>query len=182
MGISKVKAVFLDRDGVINHTIVRKGKPYPPKDLSEFKFLANVIEGITLLKNRGFLTIIVTNQPDVGRGTITKENVELIHAKIKQSLLIDEIRVCYDDGEKVNSEFRKPNPGMIFASAKENNIDLTKSFMVGDRWKDIEAGKRAGLKTFFVDYGYREVLLNKPDYQVASLLEAVRLICSFNIH
>lgn len=175
MGISKIKSVFLDRDGVINYPIIKDGKPYPPKDWSEFRLIPGVPEGINLLKEAGFLIIVVTNQPDVGRGTLARETVEEIHTQMRQILPLDEVRVCYDDG-KTASEFRKPNPGMILASAKENNIDLKESYMVGDRWKDIDAGKRAGLRTVFIDYGYDEELRAQPDYRASSFLEAARLI------
>jgi len=174
--MSKVRSVFLDRDGVINHPIIKDGKPYPPKNLSEFKLMPGVSEAVHLLKEAGFLIVVITNQPDVGRGTMTRETVESIHNKMRETLPLNEIRVCYDDGKIVNSEFRKPNPGMILASVKENNIDPKESYMVGDRWRDIDAGKRAGVRTIFIDYGYAEELREKPDYRVSSLLEAAKLI------
>lgn len=178
MGIGKVKTVFLDRDGVINYPIVKSGKPYPPRDLSEFKLMPGVMEGIKILKNAGFFIVVVTNQPDVGRGLISKGNVESIHQRMMEILPLDEVRVCFDDGNIVNSEFRKPNPGMILASAEENGIDMERSYMIGDRWRDINAGKRAGLKTIFIDYGYAEELQMEPDYRVHSLLDAAKLILS----
>lgn len=174
----KIKSVFLDRDGVINQPVIKNGKPYPPRNLSEFQIIPGVIEGVKILKNAGFIVIVVTNQPDVGRGLISKEDVELIHQKMSELLPLDDVRVCFDDGIIVNSEFRKPHPGMILASAEENNIDLKKSYMIGDRWKDIDAGKSAGLKTVFIDYGYAEKLRTPPDYIASSLLEAAKLIVS----
>lgn len=175
-----MKAVFLDRDGVINHAIVKNGKPYPPRDLSEFRIIDGVLEGIQILKGSGYFIVVVTNQPDVERGILKHETVEKMHQKMEKFLNIDEIRVCYDDGKTVNSEYRKPNPGMILASAAENNIDLKKSYMVGDRWRDIDAGQRAGLTTIFLDHGYREALHQKPHYISSSLLEAAKLIKKIN--
>lgn len=179
-GKTRFKAIFLDRDGVINYPVVKNGKPYPPQDLSEFKLIPGVVEGIRMLKDAGFLLVVVTNQPDVGRKLMPKENVELIHQKMREILPLDEIRVCYDDGEIVNSEFRKPNPGMILASAEENNINLKKSYMVGDRWRDIDAGQRAGLTTIFIDHGYQEELNQKPHYVALSFLEAAKWIKKMN--
>lgn len=180
MGIGKVRSVFLDRDGVINYPIIKDGKPYPPSDLSEFRLIPGVIEGAKMLKESGFLIVVVTNQPDVGRGLISRETVESIHQKMKELLLVDEVRVCFDDGVIMNSEFRKPNPGMILASAEENSIDLKESFMIGDRWRDIDAGQRAGLTTIFIDYGYNEELHMKPHYVASSFLEAAKLIINLN--
>lgn len=178
MGSNQKKAVFLDRDGVINHAIVREGKPYPPRNEGEFKIMDGVLEGLQLLKEAGFLLIVVTNQPDVGRGDLPQAQVEAIHQKMMSLLPLDDVKVCYDDGKLVNSEFRKPNPGMLLVSAQENNIDLKKSYMIGDRWRDVDAGKRAGVMTIFIDYGYSEELKMQPDYRAASLLEAAKFITS----
>lgn len=129
-----------------------------------------------MLKDAGFLVVVVTNQPDVGRGLIAKEQVESMHQKMKEMLPLDDVKVCFDDGELVNSEWRKPNPGMILTAARENDIDLSQSYMVGDRWRDVEAGRRAGLTTIFIDYGYVDQPELQPDYIVSSLLEAARCI------
>jgi D-glycero-D-manno-heptose 1,7-bisphosphate phosphatase len=172
------RAVFLDRDGVINRSIVRDGKPYPPVSLSEFEFLPGVPEACRLLKQSGFLLVIATNQPDVGRGTQRQAVVEEIHRHICRTLPIDQIEVCYDGGDEP-SDFIKPAPGMLRRAARELKIDLARSFMVGDRWRDVDCGLAAGCVTIFIDYGYREKLRGEPDFCVSNLLEAASLIISF---
>jgi D-glycero-D-manno-heptose 1,7-bisphosphate phosphatase len=152
------QAVFLDRDGVLNRAIVRGGKPYPPATLHDLELLPGVPDGLARLKQAGFLLIGATNQPDVGRGSQRREVVETIHAWLLQELPLDEIYVCYDDGP--DSPGRKPNPGLLLEAAGRFGIDLRASFMVGDRWRDVGAGQRAGCRTVFLDYGYAE---QKPD-------------------
>ena len=151
------RAVFLDRDGVINRSIVREGKPYPPASLGEFEFLPGVAEACRLLKEAGFLLVIATNQPDVGRGTQRQAVVEEIHRHVCNALPIDRVEVCYDPGD-LPSDFIKPAPGMLLRAAGDLEIDLARSFMVGDRWRDVDCGLAAGCVTLFIDYGYREKL------------------------
>lgn len=172
-----MKAVFLDRDGTINASIVREGLPYPPKDLSEFRLLPGVEDGCHKLKAAGFCLVVATNQPDVGRGTVRRETVEAIHTWLSGKLPIDRIEVCYDSGA-VPSECRKPQPGMLLRAAAELGIDLRASWMVGDRWRDVDCGCAAGCRTVFIDNGYTEELRAQPDFRVASLWEAAQLICS----
>lgn len=171
-----VRAVFLDRDGVINRALVRDGKPYPPSSLEEFIILDGVAEACRDLKARGYLLIVATNQPDVGRGTITRELVEQIHAKMCSTLPIDRVEVCYHPGGTVPCDCRKPAPGMLLHAASELNIDLAHSYMVGDRWRDVDCGAAAGCKTIFIDYGYDEPLRHQPDYRAADLREASEII------
>ena len=169
------RAVFLDRDGVLNRAIVRDGKPYPPSSVSELEILPGVQEALTALRKAGFLLIVVTNQPDVARGTTTREAVEAINAALGTELPIDEFRTCYHDSE-AGCDCRKPRPGALLAAAAHHDIDLCDSFMVGDRWRDAEAGQRAGCKTILIDYGYQEKQPEVVDYSVASLSEAVEII------
>jgi len=147
--------VFLDRDGVLNRAFVRNGKPYPPKDLSELQILPQVPEALQALKAEGFDLIVVTNQPDVARGTTKREVVDAINNRLRTELLLDEVVTCFHD-ESDNCDCRKPKPGMLRRMEKERDIDLRRSFLVGDRWRDIEAGIAAGCKTIFIDYGYSE--------------------------
>lgn len=164
-------AVFLDRDGVINRSIVREGKPYPPASTEELEILPGAREGLQALRDAGYLLICVTNQPDVTRGTQRRETVEAINEILASSLPLNEIVVCYDDGD---SPRRKPNPGMLLEAAERHGIDLSASIMIGDRWKDIEAGARAGCRTVFLDYGYAETYrAGPPDRTARSLAEAV---------
>jgi len=169
------KAIFLDRDGVINQVNVVDGKPHPPKDLSELILLPKVAEALQLLKAAGYLLIVITNQPDVVRGKTKIEIVETINQFLKDSLPIDDIFTCYhDDIEDCNC--RKPKPGNILQAADQYNINIPDSFMVGDRWRDVEAGERSGCKTFFIDYIYQEKQPESYDYKVKSLHEAAKII------
>ena len=170
------RAVFLDRDGVINRPVVRDGKPYPPATVAEFELLSGVDEACVELKAAGFLLVVATNQPDVGRGTQRREDVEAMHAKMCAALSLDRVEVCYDPGQGQPSEFRKPAPGMLLRAARELGIDLAQSWMVGDRWRDIDCGAAAGCRTVFIDYGYDEQLRATPDFRAASLRDAVPLI------
>ena len=170
------RAVFLDRDGVINRAVVRDGKPYPPASVAEFELLPGVAEACVTLKDLGFLLVVATNQPDVGRGTQSKEDVEAMHAAMRARLPIDRVEVCYDPGQGIPSDFRKPAPGMLLRAARELQIDLPRSFMVGDRWRDIDCGAAAGCRTIFVDHGYDEALRQAPDFRVKSLREAADII------
>ena len=169
------RAIFLDRDGVINRAMVRAGKPYPPADLSQLEILPGVPEALHSLRAAGYLLIVVTNQPDVARGTTRRETVVELNAALATTLPIDEFRTCYHDGPD-GCDCRKPRPGALLAAAELHGIDLTVSYMVGDRWRDIEAGQRAGCQTIFVDYGYDEKQPDAISYKVASLSEAAEVI------
>lgn len=169
------RAVFLDRDGVINRAFVRSGKPYPPTDVSELEILPGVEDALASLHEAGFLLVVVTNQPDVARGTVSRECVEAINATLADALPLVDIRTCYHD-TRDECECRKPRPGAILASAVDYGIDLRLSYMVGDRWKDIEAGRQAGCKTIFLDYGYDEKQPECYDRRVVNLSEAARFI------
>jgi D-glycero-D-manno-heptose 1,7-bisphosphate phosphatase len=169
------RAVFLDRDGVINRAIVRDGLPFPPFNLNELEILPGVPEALQKLHNDKYLLIVVTNQPDVARGITKKSEVEKINAALMAKLPIDTIKTCFH-GSNDNCLCRKPLPGLLIEAAREYQIDLKKSFIVGDRWRDIQAGKLASCKTFFINYNYDERQPDTPDYVVSSLLEAQRII------
>lgn len=174
-----LRAVFLDRDGVINRALVRDGKPYPPSSLAEFEILPGVAEACAKLKAAGFLLVVATNQPDVGRGTIPQETVEVLHAHMRRELPLDGVEVCYHPGRGASEcDCRKPKPGMLLRAAQELNIDLVSSFMVGDRWRDIDCGHAAGCTTILIDYNYDEALRKAPIHRVKSLLEAADIIVS----
>jgi D-glycero-D-manno-heptose 1,7-bisphosphate phosphatase len=172
-------AVFLDRDGVLNRALVREGKPYAPGKVSDFEILPEAPEGCRRLKSAGFLLIVVTNQPEIARGTQRIETLEEMHALLRARLPVDDIRVCIHD-EKDDCTCRKPRAGLLLDAAREWRIDLHQSFMVGDRWKDIDAGHAAGCRTVLIDRGYRESLRTTPDYRVDSLEEAVERILSLS--
>jgi D-glycero-D-manno-heptose 1,7-bisphosphate phosphatase len=169
------RAVFLDRDGVINRAVVHHGKPYPPASLVELEILPGVHEALQKLHDANYLLVVVTNQPDVARGTSKREDVELMNAFLSSQLPIDDFKTCYhDSADECNC--RKPLPGALLEAAQEHDIDLSKSFMVGDRWRDVEAGASAGCKTFFINYRYAEQKPDAPDFIVSSLLEAKKII------
>ena len=174
-----LKAVFLDRDGVINKASVIDGKPYPPRNLDELELIPGVDQAILQLRDRGYFCIVVTNQPDVARGKTSKEIVESINQFLIRHLAIHEIISCYHDDHE-NCDCRKPKPGSLLKAALKYNIDLNKSFMVGDRWRDIEAGQNAGCKTFFIDYGYAEKQPISMNFVVSSLLDASEIILRMN--
>ncbi len=189
MGINEVKAesgkrkaemrraVFLDRDGVINRALERDSKPFPPRSLDEFEILPEVPAACAKLKAAGFLLVVVTNQPDVGRGTLKKELVEQIHAEMRRQLPIDRVEVCFHPGQgKSDCDCRKPKPGMLLRAARELGIDLAQSWMVGDRWRDVDCGHAAGCRTIFIDRGYAEELKQKPDFSAGNLAAAADII------
>ncbi len=171
------KAIFLDRDGVINRAKVLNGKPYPPSDISELEILPGVSEALCRLHDAGFYLIVVTNQPDVARGKQTREAVESIHQILQAKLPLDKISVCFHDDDDQCS-CRKPSPGMLIDAAREFELDIASCFMIGDRWRDVEAGERAGCTTIFIDYGYDEAQPERVHAKVKSLLEASEWILS----
>jgi D-sedoheptulose 7-phosphate isomerase len=168
----KRPAVFLDRDGVINRAFVRDGKPYPPPTPQDLEILPGVLEALRELKSHGYKLLVVTNQPDVGRGKLSREALDEMHRSLCAQLPLDDILVCCHTDQD-NCDCRKPLPGMLLEAARKHNVDLASSFMVGDRWRDIEAGYNAGCKTILIDYGYSEKPPgHDPDLRVGSLREA----------
>ncbi len=177
MGVDPVtrRAVFLDRDGVINRALIRNGRPYPPASVAELEVLPGVLSALSRLRAAGYRLVVVTNQPDVARGKTTRGAVEALHAVLQAQLPLDEFRVCYHD-DWHRCECRKPAPGLLLAAARESGLDLSASFIIGDRWRDIEAGRRAGCHTIFIDYGYSEKQPTAPDARVKSLAEGVEVV------
>lgn len=169
------RAVFLDRDGVLNASMVRDNRPYPPSSQDEFRLLPGVEAACARLKEAGYLLIVVTNQPDIARGSAKQGDVDAINAVLKESLPLDEISVCPHD-DRDGCACRKPKPGLLLAAARRWGIDLSASFMVGDRWRDIEAGRAAGCRTIFIDYGYAERRPAAPDLVTTSLAAAMPVI------
>ena len=170
--------MFLDRDGTLNAPVVRGGRPYPPATVAEFQLLPGVADACRQLHAAGYVLVVATNQPDVGRGTQPQAAVEAMHARLLQ--LIPElarIEVCYEAGDtNPPSEFRKPAPGMLLRAAAALELELEQSWMIGDRWRDVECGARAGCRTIFIDWGYDEPLRRKPDFTVRSFAEAAGII------
>jgi D-glycero-D-manno-heptose 1,7-bisphosphate phosphatase len=165
------RAVFLDRDGVLNQAVLRAGISTPPASVHELHILPGVSDACALLKGAGFLLIVVTNQPDVARGSTAQETVEAINKELRSSLPVDDVRVCYHDDHD-RCACRKPNPGLLLQAAVDWKIDVGSSFMVGDRWKDVEAGKRAGCRTILIGKTPEPGRNTYPDHMAQSLAEA----------
>jgi D-glycero-D-manno-heptose 1,7-bisphosphate phosphatase len=173
------RAVFLDRDGVLNPPVVREGRPYPPQSVDEFTLYEGVAEACTILKDAGFLLIVVTNQPDVGRGTQSRAAVEAIHAKLRAALpSLDGIEICFHAGSEFGESCgcRKPKAGMLLRAAAAHGIELAKSYLVGDRWRDVDCAHAAGCRAVFIDHGYPEPLRERPHLTAANLSDAARII------
>jgi D-glycero-D-manno-heptose 1,7-bisphosphate phosphatase len=173
-------AVFLDRDGVLNEVELRDGTPHPPAGVEQLRLLPGVVEACYRLRQLGFALVVVTNQPDLARGKQTRNEVDRMHDVLRARLPLDDIVVCaHDDVD--DCPCRKPRPGMILDAATRLDLDLGESVCIGDRWRDVEAGKRAGVMAIFVDRGYGERRPTGADAVVASLPAAVEVIESQRI-
>ena len=165
-------AVFLDRDGVLNAADVRDGRPHPPADADAVSVLPGAVEACRDLADAGFALIVITNQPDIARGTTSAAAVDAINDRLLAELPLDEVVVCpHDDAD--GCECRKPRPGMILGAAGRLDIDLSRSVTVGDRWRDVAAGRAAGTRTVFVDRSYDEPSAEGQDLTVNELEESV---------
>jgi D-glycero-D-manno-heptose 1,7-bisphosphate phosphatase len=173
-------AIFLDRDGVLNEVELRDGIPHPPGGVERLRLLPGVVEACYRLRELGFALVVVTNQPDIARGTQTRDEVDRMHDALRARLPLDEIVVCaHDDID--DCPCRKPRPGMILDAATRLDLNLEHSVCIGDRWRDVEAGKRAGVMAIFVDRGYGERRPTDADAVVASLPAAVGFIESQHV-
>lgn len=177
MGIGPLnRAVFLDRDGVVNEAVVRDGKPYPPASAAEARIPAGAAAALQRLKAEGLLLLVVTNQPDVARRKQTAEAVAQIHERLRRELPLDDFFTCFHE-DADSCECRKPKPGLILQAAEQYGADRARSFVVGDRWRDIDAGAAAGCRTVWIDRGYRERGPSQPpDARVNTLEEAAAWI------
>ena len=169
------RAVFLDRDGVLTVPQFRDGRSYAPRRLTDFRLYDGADRSLTALKEAGFFLIVVTNQPDVGNGLVDRAVVEEMHSRLKELLPVDAIEVCYHR-QSDHCECRKPKPGMLRRAAQRLGIECTASFMIGDRASDIEAGRRVGCRTVFIDLGYVGERPMAPDFVASSIGEAARVI------
>lgn len=165
-------AVFLDRDGVLNEAQVIDGRPHPPDGADDVRLIPGVDDALAQLVAAGLVLVVVTNQPDIARGTRSRAEIDAVNRRLTDRLPIDEVRVCpHDDADACAC--RKPAPGLLLDAAAAMELDLGRSVMVGDRGRDIEAGRAAGCATVFIDYAYAETRPPAPDLTVGSLLEAV---------
>jgi D-glycero-D-manno-heptose 1,7-bisphosphate phosphatase len=155
--MGRLKAVFLDADGVLNKAIMIDDKPAAPTSVKDLVFFDDVKPSLQRLREAGYLLICVTNKPDVERGLMTQEVVDEILDRYRSELKLDDVCVCFHEKDPCF----KPKPGMILEAASKHNIDLTQSFMVGDRCKDIECGQAAKVKTIWINWNYP--LEGRPD-------------------
>ena len=161
-------AVFLDRDGVLNRSLVRDGKSYAPRRMEDFKLLPYAVTSVEKLLKVGFLVIVVTNQPDINNGLVSIESVNAMHSILKEKTHVTDIFLC-PHSQNEGCHCRKPKPGMLMAAAKKYNIDLQKSFMVGDRSSDVDAGLEAGCRAIFLNRHYKEPSPLKQEKTFSSL-------------
>ena len=173
-------AVFLDRDGTLNRQVIRDGKPYPPQTVAEFELFPDVPAACAQLAAAGFVLVVATNQPDVGRGTQSQSVVDAMHAKLLSRIpSLARIEVCITPAQGVphpDNRRRKPEPGMLLDAAAALGLDLARSWMIGDRWRDVDCGQRAGVRTVFIDFGYDEALKSPPDFTVRTFADAAAVV------
>jgi D-glycero-D-manno-heptose 1,7-bisphosphate phosphatase len=169
-------AVFLDRDGVLNEAFVRGGKVRSPDSIAEMAIVPDAPRALGELRRHGFRLILVTNQPDVARARITRQTVDAMNAHLASRVPLDAVEVCpHDDADRC--ECRKPKPGMLLRAAERDGLALSQSFMIGDRDRDIEAGRRAGCRTVLIDKRYGVPFeAEQPDARVHTLTQAVAWI------
>lgn len=174
--------MFLDRDGVLTRSLVREGRPYAPRSLDEFHLLPDAADALALLDQAGYLLIVVTNQPDVATGQLAGAVLEEMHCRLREALPVDDVLTCLCLEADPECLCYKPRPGLLIEAAKKWGIDLRRSVMVGDRWRDIGAGKAAGCYTVFLDRHYAaDRAPESPDYTAAALREACEHIVNRNI-
>ena len=173
--MKKNKAFFFDRDGILNKSIVKNNKPFSPRYPSELILNRELLSFIKNLRKKNFLSIVVSNQPDIKNGKLTKYSLNIINSIIKKYFLIDDIFICAHS-KKDNCQCRKPRPGMLKKAAKKWNIDFKKSYMVGDRWKDMDAGVTMNCRTIFIDYNYDEIKPKLYDYKFKSISKMTKEI------
>jgi len=170
---ARTSAVFLDRDGVINEVVVRDGKPASPRTLDEFRFVDGIMEALERLRVAGYRLFVLSNQPDVARGLLDRSVLDRMTRRIVTALPVERVLTCAHD-EKDGCACRKPRPGMLHQVAAAEGVELSRSFMIGDSWKDMQAGRRAGCRTILLRREYNDGV--EADHVVASLREAVGLI------
>ena len=169
------KAIFFDRDGVLIKSDIRNNRPFAIKCLDDICFTTNKINLFKKLRNLGFYLLLFTNQPDVARGMADKEAVNKINLAVKKYYKLDDIYVCFHDDHD-QCECRKPKNGLIMNSSKRYQLKLEESYVIGDRWRDVDAANLSNCKSIFIDYKYSEDLKSKPTHLVYSIEEAINKI------
>lgn len=172
------KALFLDRDGILNKAIMRNGIASSPRSIAEFEVIQESEGLIRDAKNKGYVVIVVTNQPDVSRGSLSMQDLEAMHGMLGRRLPIDDLEVCTSSDD--SDQRRKPNPGMILDAARKHSIDLSGSLLLGDGEKDILAGKKAGVKTILLQAYYNKHIHGSADFNCNTMQEIVRVLSHGN--
>jgi D-glycero-D-manno-heptose 1,7-bisphosphate phosphatase len=173
------RAVFLDRDGVLVRTNVVDGKSYAVRSLGEFALFDDAVAATNALRAAGFTLVLVTNQPDVGNGLISRELAEHMNDLVQSELKLDGVKACFH-AQRDRCRCRKPLPGMLVDAANEFGIDLSGSYMVGDRSSDVACGAAVNCHTVFIERHYSERLSARPDAIVSSMAEAAAHILEHN--
>ncbi len=173
--MKKNKAFFFDRDGILNKAIIKDNKPYSPRNIKELVLNLELVEFIQKLKEKRFKIIIITNQPDIKYGKLNRYTLNIINSVIIKKFFIDDIFIC-DHGKSENCECRKPKPGLLKKASEKWNIDLKRSYFIGDRWKDIEAGEVMGCNTIFIDYNYNEIKPKCYSYEFKNISSMIKHI------
>lgn len=168
-------AIFLDRDGVLVVPEFREGRSFAPRRIEDYHFYPDALSALRRLKAADYFLVVVTNQPDVGKGLIELAVVEEMHRRLMATLPVDLVKMCPHTKEHACA-CRKPRPGMLIEAARELGISLTDSYMIGDRTSDVEAGRAAGCWTVFINLGYAEPQPIGPTYVVRSLAQATDVI------
>jgi D-glycero-D-manno-heptose 1,7-bisphosphate phosphatase len=173
--MSGVPAVFLDRDGVLNRSFDEDGTPVPPRRLADLELLPGAAQACRRLSEAGLLLVVVTNQPDVRRGTLARAELDAINTRLRELVPVDDVRVCVHDDED-DCACRKPRPGMILDAARDHGVDLARSVLVGDRWRDIEAARNARVRSVLIAPTGQSDGRSDPDFTFPSLADAVEPI------
>jgi len=171
--VKSVKAFFFDRDGVLIKGIIKNKKLFAVKKFNQFRFLPGAKKFLKKYK-KDFKIIVITNQPDISRGKINLKTIKKMNDKMLNTNLIDDIFIC-PHLKKHNCNCRKPKIGLIKKAKKKYNINLKKSYLVGDRKSDIDAGANSGMKTIFINRDYKETRPNNQNYTVKTLKNALKL-------
>ncbi len=177
--VTTSRAVFLDRDGVLVVPTFRDGRSFAPTRLEDYRFYPAAAPALTRLKAAGYRIVVVTNQPDVGKGLIARDVMDEMHARLCRAMPIDAVMACFHT-QAEGCDCRKPKPGMLIDAARQLRIDLTESYIVGDRASDVEAGEAAGCRTVLIDLDYREHKPVAPTFTVRSVAEAVDVMTRCN--
>lgn len=173
-------AIFFDRDGVLTVSKRINGRGFAPRNLTDFCFYEDAIASLKKTRDAGFLNIVVSNQPDIASGLLQPSVLNEMNYILLQELALDGVFNCQHISEN-NCNCRKPKPGMIYAAAETFNIDLSNSWIIGDRDSDIKAGIDAGIQTIFIDRSWMSESGYEADFRCNSLGEAVDLIVKHEI-